>query len=90
MNAFDREQVRLSLLRYLDAAAGRRFGLSDGVMLQHVRSEGFDVSQSELTAELVYLSEKNLAKPESKEISPENRAWRITAAGRDFYAQLSA
>lgn len=88
MNAQDREQVRLSLLRHLDANAGRRFGLSDGVLLQTLRSEGFDVTPAEVAAELIYLSEKQFAQPEVKPISPEIRAWRITAQGRDFFAQI--
>lgn len=88
MNPTDREQIRLSLLRYLDAAAGRRFGLTDAVLLQHIRSEGFPAGDAELDAEIDYLAGKGLIETAAKTISPENRAWKITSAGRDLYAQL--
>jgi len=88
MNPQTREQVRLSLLRYLDAAAGRRNGLAESVLRQFLISEGFTLTNEELAAELEYLRGKGLAAPAEKQISPENRAWVITAEGRDHYAQF--
>ena len=44
------------------------------------------IGDSELRAEIDYLVEKGLAKPEAKRISPENKQWTITAEGRDFLA----
>lgn len=90
MNAQQREQVRLSLLRHLDANAGQRFGLTESVMLMQLRAEGFGLQLPELRAELAYLQGRSLAAPQAKAISPENPNWQITSAGRDEYAQLAA
>ncbi len=89
MNAATREQIRLSLLRHLDANAGQRFGLSESVLLMLLRNDGFRLTADELRAELAYLEGKQLAAPQAKAVSPENRAWQITATGRDHYAQLA-
>jgi hypothetical protein len=81
-----REQLRLSLLRFLDANQ-TRFGLATAVLLQMARSEGRpDLQKGQLEAELEYLAEKGLAAEALKGISPENRNWRITANGRDYCA----
>ena len=87
MNSQDREQVRLSLLRHLDAAAGRRFGLGSAVLLQHLRSEGYEVTIGDVVAELAYLRDKGGVANDPKPISPENATWRITAQGRDEFAR---
>lgn len=80
-----REQIRLSLLRYCGSAA--QFGLAAPLLLQSLVSEGFrGLTPEELRAELVYLADKGLVAPLPKMISPENEAWRITAAGRDHLA----
>jgi hypothetical protein len=85
MNAAQREQIRLSVLRYCDAADP--YGLADELLLQFIRSEGFrTVTAAQLRAELQYLTDKSLLTAVPKTISPENSAWRITAAGRDFLA----
>jgi hypothetical protein len=87
MNANDREQVRLSLLRYLDANAGKRFPLSEPLLRRYLQGDGFDCSEIEVRAELNYLFDKRLAKPSEKQISPENITWVITSDGRDEYAK---
>lgn len=80
-----REQIRLSVLRYGEAAD--QYGLAESLLLQFVRSEGHRrLSREQLEAELIYLRDKGLITLVPKEISPENAAWRITAAGRDFLA----
>jgi hypothetical protein len=80
-----REQIRLGLLRYCDAAD--EYGLAAALLLQFLRNEGFRRATAEsLDAELRYLAEKGLLAAVRKTISPENRSWRITAAGRDFLA----
>jgi len=89
MNATDREQLRLSLLRFLEANSGSRYGLSTGLLRQMAASEGFDgVTEGSIDAELRYLAAKGFVEERAKTISPENRVWRITAAGRDHFAQL--
>jgi hypothetical protein len=85
MTSNQREQIRLSLLRYC-AAAGQ-FGLADTLLLQFLRSEGFRaLTIALLRAEIIYLADKSFLIAVPKLISPENEAWRITAAGRDFLA----
>lgn len=82
-----REQLRLSLLRYLDANVSS-FGSSSALLLQQARAEGFAVDKSVIELEMKYLADKKLAALRDKKISPENRTWEITAEGRDHRAQL--
>jgi len=50
---------------------------------------GFPTPQdSALERELQYLEDKAQVAQVLKGISPENRAWRITAAGRDYLAEV--
>lgn len=87
MNPEMREQVRLSLLRVLDANAGGKYGLAERVLRQMLINEGLPAdSLADVRAELEYLEGKGLTKADGKLISPELRAWRITPAGRDEYA----
>jgi hypothetical protein len=80
-----REQVRLSILRYCESAD--QYGLAAALLLQFLRSEGFRaLSADRLRVELLYLTDKSFLAPVAKPISPENQAWRITANGRDFLA----
>ena len=80
-----REQIRLSILRYCDSAD--QYGLAATLLHQFLRSEGFrSLTAERLELELAYLADKFFLAPVLKPISPENRAWRITAAGRDFLA----
>ena len=88
MTPEQREQARLTILRYLDAAAdtspGR--GIPSAVLMQHLRAEGFaGVDRTIVGALLMYLLDRGLVALVDK-ISPELPAWRITAAGRDYYA----
>jgi hypothetical protein len=85
MTTQQREQVRLSLLRYCESAD--QYGLATSLLLQFVRNEGVrGVTSEGLDAEILYLADKGLLVAVNKLVSPENRAWRITAAGRDFLA----
>jgi hypothetical protein len=85
------EQVRWCVLRHLDAAVTTRFGLSSALLLQAIRNEGFrQLDGPTLAGELQYLVDKKLIEEMPKTISPENPHWRITAHGRDFYAQQQA
>ena len=91
LTASQRETIRLCALRHLDALrTGARFGIGTAVLLQLIRSEGFrELTAPDLEAELQYLADKGLIEDAVKLVSPENRNWRITATGRDHYAQLS-
>lgn len=79
--------MRRSMLRYLDANAGGRFGLSVAVIHQLLRAEGMDVRLKGVEAELGYLRDKGLIATLDKAISPEIALWRITALGRDEFAR---
>ncbi|MFO1461253.1 MAG: hypothetical protein U1G08_17855 [Verrucomicrobiota bacterium] len=88
MNSDDREQLRLSLLRFLDANATGRF-LGTGLLHQMAKAEGRgDLTGAEVEGELRYLLDKGFVEMVAKQISPENKTWRITASGRDAFAQL--
>lgn len=82
----EREQLRLSLLRFLDDNATER-GLSAGLLLQFARSEGRPaLTLADIHRELQYLDDKKLISPVLQLVSPENSPWRITADGRDYRA----
>lgn len=85
MNANQREQVRLSILRWLNEAAP--YGLSTAILWQQLRNEGNRHMDSvELLAEIEYLEGKKLIEKREKLISPEIAVWKITSAGRDHFA----
>lgn len=80
-----REQVRLSLLRYLEENPAR-FGLAVALLRSFLAAEGFTLDVAQVEQELEYLKDKGLVERPAKSISPELRAWRITATGRDHLA----
>lgn len=87
LNSQQREQLRLSLLRFLNDLNGR-FGLTTEFLLQLARAEGRPgLILQQVEVEMEYLVEKNQAQELPKLLSPENRNWKITASGRDFFAQ---
>ena len=80
-----REQLRLSLLRFLNDTP--RFAQPVAFLLQRARAEGRnDLEAGEVETELEYLTAKKLAVESSKTLSPEIRSWKISADGRDFLA----
>lgn len=89
MNPEQREQLRLSLLRFLDANP-TGYGLTGAVLAQMARSEGRPgLEFGTVIKELAYLQDKGLVTAVEKTISTEIVAWRITANGRDEYARIS-
>lgn len=86
MTPAQREQLRLSILRYLSANP-TRFGMGAQLLRQYLVAEGSPADDASLDAELLYLSDKGLIQEAAKPISPEMRSWRITATGRDLFAQ---
>ena len=88
MSPQDREQCRLSLLRFLCMVPGRALG--EAVLRQMLGAEqGRLPQQDEVRAELTYLEDKGLVEQPHKLISPEVRMYRATAAGRDQFAQIT-
>ena len=81
-----REQIRLGLLRHLEDNPAR-FGLATALLRSFLAAEGFALDQPLVELELEYLQGKGLVESPGKAISPELRAWKITAAGRDHLAQ---
>jgi hypothetical protein len=83
----ERENLRRAALQVLDANGGR-FGLGIDGITMFTAGFGFsDLEASTLEPELEYLSDKGLIAEVDKTVSPENRAWKITANGRDFLAR---
>lgn len=79
------ENIDLSILRYL-AEAGS-FGLNEAVLIQAIKAEGFRAFDEDVAdTRLLYLMDKKLIAPVQKFLSPEIKAWRITADGIDYRA----
>ncbi|HOP99129.1 MAG TPA: hypothetical protein PLK78_17060 [Verrucomicrobiota bacterium] len=89
MKPEERENFRLAILRALDDNP-TRWGLGLSAIAHHMLIYGYhSPTTDDLQAELAYLEDKKLIAEALKGISPENRAWRITAEGRDFIAKLT-
>lgn len=85
MTPEQREQARLSLLRY--AAWGTGWGIGIRLARASLAGEGLPLTTDEVAAEIQYLEDKGLLEPVKKLVSPENTRWRRTAAGTDYLAQ---
>lgn len=87
MTPEQKELFRTALLRVLEERGSDQFGLGSTAVQIFLGQFGFRASQPEaIRAELQYLADKKLVEPVGKIISPENRAWRINAEGRDYLA----
>ena len=84
MNAKQRENLRILILTALDSS--KPYAIELAALRPSLPPIFRAHDDSELRAEIDYLVEKGLAKPETKRISPENKQWTITAEGRDFLA----
>lgn len=84
-----RELFRIAILRVLEANP-TRFGLNETAIAMHAFRFGFQPDRPQTMQEIDYLRDKTFVEAVDKSVSPENRAWRITAAGRDYLAQLDA
>jgi hypothetical protein len=77
----------MALLRVLEANPSR-FGLTARALSHLIAVYGFlSPDGADLENEVLYLSGKGLVTDVAREISPENKAWRITASGRDYLAR---
>jgi hypothetical protein len=89
MKPQQRELLRLALLRVLEANA-TAYGLGLEALCHLAAPFGFvEPDAAAVAMEIQYLEDKGFVLPVNKVVSPENRAWRISAAGRDSLAQLS-
>lgn len=85
MSPQQRELFRKAIVNVIEAN-DTMFGLSEDAIRLFVGRFGFHPAPEELRKELHYLAGKGLIESPAKEVSPENRAYRITAAGMDFMA----
>lgn len=84
MNASIRENLRLLILTALHAA--RPYGVEIEPLRLALPPHLRGTEEADLRVEIDYLVGKGLAAAEEKRISPENRAWKLTAEGTDFLA----
>jgi hypothetical protein len=85
MDTTTRELLRNNLLIQLEAGGTRGVPLSTLHLGAQIAS--FRVTKEQLADEVSYLEDKGFAAPVEKAVSPENRRYRITAAGRDHLAE---
>jgi hypothetical protein len=91
MNSERKELFRLAILRVLDEQR-TRFGLGIVALAFHLRKFGFTAADfgdegkffEAIADDLEYLTNKNFVEEVLKQVSKENRAWRITKAGIAF------
>jgi hypothetical protein len=82
-----REVLQVAILRVLDANHSR-FGLSLDAVTLHVSGYGFPrITRDDVDVELEYLMGKQLVETANKTLEPANRAWKRTAAGRDYLSE---
>ena len=87
MDANQREQLRLSLLRNLGVNP-TTYGTPVSFLRALAAAEGRPhLSVAEVEAELLYLQDAGLVTLVCKQISPENASFRISKQGRDFLAE---
>lgn len=86
MNATTRELFRQALLQAL-APVPAGVGLSAATLRVQIVKIGHVNTEAEVATEMQYLWDKQYVAPVAKGISPENRLWRLTAAGRDYLAE---
>ena len=82
--------AELELLRVALAQSLRATGYAQtiAILLVAAKQAGFrDVTEAAVRSEVQYLADKGLVVADEKTISPENKRWRITAAGRDWLAE---
>ena len=96
MNAEQKELFRLVLLRVLDTNR-TRFGLGVVALGHHLAPFAFnpgncggqETFHAAIADALDYFTTKQMVEEAGKQISAENRAWRITATGIAFLDERS-
>jgi hypothetical protein len=89
MSPEQRELFRIALLRVLEIN-GSSFGLGVTALATLVSTYGFSVKPEVVTREVEYLSDPAIefvAAVNKANFSTENRAWKISAKGRNFLAE---
>ena len=84
MTSTELERLRVALLQQLRELDDMPFA----ALLTGARLAGHrELTEAQLRAELAYLGDKGFVAPVAKPLSPENKRWRLAAAGRDFLAE---
>lgn len=90
MNPADREQLQLSLVRWLAKPGLPRWGVPVTYLVACARSEALPAATAPLlTAELDYLADPTNALGQALVVAPNKlnpalTVWKLTAAGREF------
>ena len=85
MNATQRELFRIEILRTTANCAPQAATLR--VLHTYLRPVFLKTTEAEIEVEVQYLVGKGLLTPAAKTLSPENKAWHVSADGRDFLAE---
>lgn len=85
MTSAELERLRINLLQTLRTSGYVSLPLPE--IVTPATLGGFAVNEAIVRGELVYLLDKGLVVTVQKTLSPENKRWRITAAGLDFLAE---
>lgn len=86
MNSEQRDILRQSILQILEANQ-TRFGLWLPALKTWLGPKGFPaISEADLQAELKAMLKEGLVETIRQGVSPQNRTWGITSAGRDHLA----
>jgi hypothetical protein len=88
MDLQQKELFRLAALRVF-AANKTRFGLELPALKHLVAAFGFTPGDADLADAVAYLERKGFVEEVLKALSPENRAWRVTAAAIAFLDERS-
>ena len=89
MTPEQRELFRIAILRVLDNN-NTRFGLGGKAIAHHLPIYGFSNADSaDIKSEVQYWTDKGHVGEVLKGVSPENRCFRITSAGRDYIATIT-
>lgn len=84
MTPEDRLALRVTLLQIARSAP---LGVTREFAPVALRLRGVRPSTAEIGDEIAYLCDKGMLAPVEKKLSPEVKAWRITAEGRDHLAE---
>jgi hypothetical protein len=85
MNPELREHLRHNLLLQMSALG--RWGVTEKNLAIGARDYIRAITADDIAAAIEYLRGKGLVEAVEKTVSPENRRWKLTAAGTDYIAE---
>lgn len=91
LSAIQLEQIRLGVLRHLDAAADTGYSISTAMLRQFIANDGYrQLDEETLVKELVDLETVGFIRRAPNKLSPKNPHWWITQPGRFEYSQYQS